>query len=315
MASPSNALSVVIPLRNEAANVAALAQELRSTLGESLLEALLVDDGSSDNTWALVLAECHADPRFRGVRLRRQSGKAAAYREGFNRCRGELIATLDGDLQDNPADLLPLRAAVEAGADLATGWKTDGKSSPTGFVISRLGNAMIRLFLRPQLKDMNCPVRVMRAEVARSLALSGDLHRFIPAIAHAAGFTCIVELPVSNRPRLQGSSKYSGTKYITGLAALVGLILASRFGRRPMAFFGSIGIPLLLLGVVIDAWFALRFVLFGSSVDPDLPTVVFGVLLILMGTQFLSLGFLAEMVARRLDAVEEQGTPLVAEER
>ena len=308
-------LSVVIPLHNEAANVAALCGELRTALGASKLEVLLVDDGSTDATWQQISAECSADPRFRGVRLRHQSGKAAAYREGFARAQGELVATMDGDLQDDARDLLPLRAAVEGGAAMATGWKTDGKSSPTGFVISRLGNFVIRMFLRPRLTDMNCPVRVMRAEVARGLPLSGDLHRFIPALAHAAGHTRIVELPVSNRPRQQGRSKYGGAKYITGFAALVGLVLASRFGRRPMAFFGGIGIPLLLLGACIDAWFALRFVLFGTSVDPDLPTVVFGVLLILMGTQFVSLGFLAEMVTRRLDAAEERHTPLVAEER
>ncbi len=314
MESGARDISLVIPVRDEEPNVRPLLAELAALPPGFLTEIILVDDGSRDGTFAVIRAAAAADKRVRGVRLARRSGKAAAYREGFQRARGAMVATLDGDLQDDPRDLLPLAAAVAGGADLAVGIKQGGKSSATGFVASRLGNTFLNLFLRPRLADMNCPVRVMHAEVAHALDLSGDLHRFIPALAHAAGFTRIVERPVTNRARQHGSSKYGGAKYITGLAALLGMVLAARFGRRPMAFFGLLGIPLLLLGLLIDGWFAVRFLACGVSVDEDLPTVILGVLLILMGTQFLSLGFLGELMARRLERVEESEGRHVAEE-
>jgi glycosyltransferase involved in cell wall biosynthesis len=307
-------VSLVIPVRDEEANIAPMLAELNSLPRDFLAEVILVDDGSRDGTWAAIRAAASADARVRGVRLSARSGKAAAYREGFQRARGAWIATMDGDLQDDPRDLLALAQAVATGADMAVGIKQGGKSSASGFVASRLGNAVLRCFLRPRLADMNCPVRVMRTEVAHALDLGGDLHRFIPALAHAAGFTRIVELPVSNRARQHGQTKYGGSKYITGLASMLGMVLATRFGKRPMAFFGLIGIPLLMLGLMIDGWFTLRFLFAGISVDDDLPTVILGVLCILMGTQFLSLGFLGELMTRRLDVVESESGRRVMEQ-
>ncbi len=149
---------------------------------------------------------------------------------------------------------------------------------------------------------MNCPVRMMRAEVAKSLELSADLHRYIPILAAARGFK-VAEIPVRNRPRQHGVSKYRSTKYWSSAVAFLGVGLYLRFGDRPMALFGGIGLASFLTGFGIDAYYAGRYVFAGVSIDEDFPTVVLGVLLILIGTQFLSLGLLAEIVIRRLRAV------------
>lgn len=306
-------LSLVIPVRDEAPNVAPLGAEIAVALEGRRFEVLFVDDGSRDGTFEEIRRAAARDPRIRGLRFRTGAGKAAAYAAGFHAARGSIVATLDGDLQDDPKDLPRLLGRLEAGdTDLVVGWKTGGKSSPATFFISRLVNFALRLVLRPKLHDMNCPVRVMRREVALGLDLRADLHRYIPLLAHARGFR-VAEMPVANRARQHGASKYGGSKYFTSAVSLLGVGLYLRFGDRPMALFGGLGLLTLLAGFVIDAFYAVRYVVFGHSVDEDFPTVVLGVVLILIGTQFLSLGLLAEIMTRRLRAVEDRGGPGIAE--
>ena len=163
-----------------------------------------------------------------------------------------------------------------------------------------------------KLHDMNCPIRVMRREVADRLELRADLHRYIPLLAEAEGFR-VEELPVENRPRQHGSSKYGGSKYLSSATAFLGMRLYLRFGERPMLLFGTLGLLAFLLGFAIDSIVAVRHLAFGTDIDDDIPTLVLGALLILIGTQFIAMGLLGEIMTRRLRIVEDQTSGDVAE--
>lgn len=308
-------LSIVIPVKDEAPNVAPLLAELEATFdGVSGVEVLFVDDGSTDGTFEALRAAAETSPlRVRGLRLAAHGGKAAAYQAGFRAAEGALVATMDGDLQDDPKDVLRLRAHLESeNLDLVIGWKQTGKSSRGTFVLSRIMNLLLRLTGPLDLHDMNCPLRVMRAPVAKGLELHRDYHRYVPMLAAARGAR-VGELPVANRERQHGTSKYSGTKYFSSALALLSMRLHLAFGHRPMVLFGTLGLVAFLLGLIICAWVALSFVFLGTDIDDDLPTLILGVLLLLIGTQFLSLGMMAEMIERRLTERSEKDASQVAE--
>ncbi|MAB89689.1 MAG: glycosyltransferase [Planctomycetes bacterium] len=312
MTSSTGLLSVVVPVLNEAPNIAPLCAEI-GDLGGCDFEVIFVDDGSSDGTWDAIRDANGRDPRFRGVRLRTNSGKSAAYAAGFNAARGDIVATLDGDLQDDPGDLGRLVEQVHRGTDLVVGWKKTGKSTPVKFALSKIGNLMLRFVTPLRLHDMNCPVRAMRREVAGALDLRADHHRYIPLLAHARGFS-VSELPVANRPRQHGQSKYGGSKYVKSATALLGMGLYLRFGERPMLLFGGLGIAGLLIGVTICATVTTCWAFFGSNIDDDIPTLILGAVFILTGMQFLGLGLLGEMIVRRLRLSEGTGAAEVTEE-
>ena len=290
----------MVPVLDEEPNIAPLVDEIRSALEGRPFEIVYVDDGSTDGTWDAIAKLNAEDDRVRGVRLRSNAGKSAAYAAGFRATRGHLIATLDGDLQDDPKDLLPLADAVAAGdADMAVGWKTTGKSSPLTFILSKFANMLLRLITPLRLHDMNCPVRVMKKDAARGLDLRADHHRYIPLLAHARGFS-VIEKKVANRPRQHGSTKYGGSKYFRSATALIGVGLYLRFGQRPMALFGGLGLIALCAGVAICAFVAIMWGFFGGDIDDDIPTLILGSVLILTGGQFVGLGLLGEIVVRRI---------------
>jgi glycosyltransferase involved in cell wall biosynthesis len=305
-------LSVVVPVLDEAPNIAPLCAEIGSLDGRDF-EVIFVDDGSTDGTWDAICDAHRRDPRFRAVRLRNNAGKSAAYAAGFKAARGDVIATLDGDLQDDPRDLVPLVDQVLAGTDLVVGWKRAGKSTPLKFAFSRIGNLMLRFVTPLRIHDMNCPVRAMRREVADALDLRADHHRYIPLLAHTQGFS-VAELPVENRPRQHGQSKYGGAKYVKSATALIGVGLHLRFGERPMLLFGGLGIATFLIGVTICAVVAICWAFFGSDIDDDIPTLILGSVFILTGFQFLGLGLLGEIVVRKLRLSEDAGPAEVTEE-
>lgn len=298
-------ISIVIPAWNEAENIGPLVEDIARAMGSRPFEAIIVDDGSRDGTFAAVGEAHRADPRFRGVRLSRHSGKAAAYSAGFRHARGTVIATMDADLQDDPADIGKLEDKLAQGYDLVVGWKQTGKSSPATFILSRLGNRLLRISTGLGLHDMNCPLRAMKAPVARRLNLRADLHRYIPILARSEGFT-VAEAPVSNRPRLHGKSKYTGGKYWSSATAYMGLRLYLRFGERPMHLFGGLGLACFLFGAAVIAYVVLSFLIWNTDIDDDLPTLILGVLMALTGTQFLGLGLLGEILVRRLRFVEDR---------
>ena len=210
-------LSVVVPIQNEERSIALLYDELAAALDplDERWEAVFVDDGSTDGSFA-ALTRLHAGvDNVRVVRLRRHFGKAAALMAGFDQARGETIVTIDGDLQDDPAEIPRLLAKLEEGFDLVTGWKARRRDPLARRILSRLFNAVTSRFSGLRLHDMNCGLKAYRAEVVRGLRIYGELHRFIPVLAHYRGYR-IAELPVNHRPREHGRSRYGPERYLRG---------------------------------------------------------------------------------------------------
>ena len=243
-------ISVVVPVHDEELSVALLYEQLEAALepGGEPWEAVFVDDGSTDGTFA-ALTRLHArTPNTKVVRLRRNFGKSAALAAGFANAQGETVVTIDGDLQDDPAEIPRLLAKLEEGFDLVSGWKTRRRDPLRRRVMSRIFNAVTGRVSGLRLHDMNCGLKAYRAEVVQGLALYGELHRFIPVLAHYRGFR-VAELPVNHRPRKHGGSRYGLERYLRGFLDLLTVTFMGRYRHRPLHLFGGLG---LVLGVARD---------------------------------------------------------------
>ena len=239
-------ISVVVPVHDEERSVALLYDELRAAL-EPLAapwEAIFVDDGSTDGTFSALTRLHNSEQNVRVVRLRRNFGKAAALVAGFDQAHGEIVVTIDGDLQDDPAEIPRLLAKLDEGFDLVTGWKTHRRDPISRRLLSRIFNRVTSAFSGVRLHDMNCGLKAYRAEVVHGLRLYGELHRFIPVLAHYRGFR-IAELPVNHRPREHGRSRYGVERYLRGFLDLLTVSFIGRYRHRPLHLFGGFG---LLLG-------------------------------------------------------------------
>jgi glycosyltransferase involved in cell wall biosynthesis len=288
-------ISVVVPVHNEERSVALLHDELRSAL-EPLgtpWEAIFVDDGSSDGTFAALTRLHNAEPNVRVVRLRRNFGKAAALVAGFDQVRGETVVTIDGDLQDDPMEIPRLLAKLEEGFDLVSGWKTRRRDPLSRRILSRIFNRVTSLFSGVRLHDMNCGLKAYRAEVVRGLRLYGELHRFIPVLAHYRGFR-IAELPVNHRERSHGRSRYGIERYLRGFLDLLTVSFIGRYRHRPLHLFGGFGLALGLIGTAVLVYLTVLKVL-GHAIGHR-PLLMLGVLLVVLGMQFFSLGLISEMI-------------------
>jgi glycosyltransferase involved in cell wall biosynthesis len=288
-------ISVVVPVHDEERTVALLYDELASAL-DSLgqeWEAVFVDDGSRDGSFA-ALTRLHAQaPNVRVVRLRRNFGKAAALVAGFDQARGETIVTIDADLQDDPAELPRLLAKLDEGFDLVSGWKTRRQDPWSRRILSRLFNAVTSWMSGVRMHDMNCGLKAYRAEVAHGLRLYGELHRFIPVLAHHRGYR-IAELPVNHRPREHGHSRYGLERYLRGFLDLLTVSFIGRYRQRPLHLFGGLGLLLGLLGTAILVYLTVVKAL-GHAIG-NRPLLTLGVLLVVVGMQFFSLGLISEMI-------------------
>ena len=223
-------ISVVVPVHNEERSVALLYDELRSALEplETPWEAIFVDDGSTDGTFAALTRLHSAEQNVRVVRLRRNFGKAAALAAGFDQAQGDTVVTIDGDLQDDPAEIPRLLAKLDEGFDLVSGWKTRRRDPLSRRVLSRIFNRVTGLFSGVRMHDMNCGLKAYRAEVVHGLRLYGELHRFIPVIAHYRGYR-IAEIPVNHRPREHGRSRYGIERYLRGFLDLLTVSFIGRY--------------------------------------------------------------------------------------
>jgi glycosyltransferase involved in cell wall biosynthesis len=302
-------LSVVVPVYNEAPNVEALVQELRATLDRLTLtaEVVLIDDGSTDETFALLVAAAAADPRFRLVRLRRNFGQTAALAAGLDHATGSIIVTMDGDLQNDPADIPQLVAALDAGADVVNGWRRDRKDPFLSRQLpSIVANAIIGATTNVRIHDYGCGIKAFRVEIAKSLKLYGEMHRFIAAIAGDLGAN-VTEIPVNHRPRLRGTSKYGLSRTIRVVLDLLTIKFLSGYSTRPIHVFGFFGMIATLLGIGITGMLGVEKILFGVPLA-DRPLLLLGILLVLGGVQFVTLGLLGEMLARTYH--ESQAKPI-----
>lgn len=302
-------ISVVIPLYNEAPNIAELHRELTSTLGEygRPYELILVDDGSTDDTFREVSALHEADPHVCVVRLRRNFGQTAAFAAGFSQARGRVIVTSDGDLQNDPRDIPMLIAKLADGNDIVCGWRKDRKDPwLTRRVPSQFANWLISATTGVKLHDYGCSLKAFRAEVVKTIRLYGELHRFIPAIASEQG-VAVTEMVVNHRARRFGASKYGLSRTIRVLFDLVTVKFLLSYSTRPLQMFGPPGLLLGTVGLGITGY--LGFVrLFGGQSIADRPLLLLGILLVFSGVQLVTLGLLAELQSRTYH--ESQDKPI-----
>jgi len=288
-------ISIVIPLHNEERSIALLYDELQAALeplGQEW-EAVFVDDGSVDGSFAALTRLHNANENVRVVRLRRNFGKAAALAAGFGQARGETVVTIDADLQDDPAEIPRLLVKLDEGFDLVSGWKTRRRDPLRRRVLSRIFNWVTGRVSGLRLHDMNCGLKAYRAEVVRGMPLYGELHRFIPVLAQYRGFR-VAELPVNHRPREHGRSRYGVERYIRGFLDLLTVSFIGRYQHRPLHLFGGLGLILGLIGFAILVYLTVVKAL-GHAIG-ERPLLTLGVLLVVVGLQFFSLGLISEML-------------------
>lgn len=296
-------LSVVVPAWNEADSLADLFNEIREALAswDGTWEVLVVDDGSRDDTFAVVRSEHEKDSRIRGIRFRRNAGKAAALAAGFAAAQGEYVITMDADLQDDPQELRPLMALLDEGWDMVSGWKQIRNDPVDKTLPSRFYNALVQRVSGLKLHDFNCGLKAYKREVLPSLRLYGQMHRLLPVMAHWDGFK-VTEKVVNHRARRFGVSKYGWMRGFHGLFDLLTLWFLNKYMRRPLHLFGGIGLAAIVLGSLPIPYFAIQWILTGAL--RLRPLLLFSVGGIILGVQFLSLGLIAELVHSRERAPE-----------
>jgi glycosyltransferase involved in cell wall biosynthesis len=288
-------ISVVVPVHDEERSVELLYDELRAALEPlgSEWEAIFVDDGSTDGTFAALTRLHSRNENVRVVRLRRNFGKAAALVAGFDQVQGDTVVTIDGDLQDDPAEIPRLLAKLDEGFDLVSGWKAHRRDPLRRRIPSRIFNSVTSRFSGVRLHDMNCGLKAYRAEVVHGLRLYGELHRFIPVLAHYRGFR-IAELPVHHRAREHGRSRYGLERYMRGFLDLLTVSFMGRYRHRPLHLFGGLGLVLTMVGIGILIYLSVDKAL-GHAIGGR-PLLTLGVLLVVVGMQFFSLGLISEMI-------------------
>ncbi|MEM1055283.1 MAG: glycosyltransferase family 2 protein [Bacteroidota bacterium] len=292
-------LSIVVPVYNEAESLPELADAIRQAMDAAGLtfEVWLVDDGSTDGSWNEIARLGEADRRFGGVQFRRNYGKSAALAAGFERAEGRYVATLDADLQDDPAELPAMVQKLEAGADLVSGWKQK-RHDPLGKTIpSRFFNGVTRLVSGIPLHDFNSGIKAYRREVIKSVRVYGELHRYIPLLAKWEGFTAIEEQVVQHHPRKYGHTKFGLERFLRGFLDLITVVFLTRFARRPMLFFGGMGTLAFLVGFGVLLYLSVAKLVYGQPLG-DRPLLLFGVMLAILGTQSFLAGLLGEMIVR-----------------
>ena len=310
-------LSIVIPVLNEEESLAKLHEEL-SEVADSrgyAMEVIFVDDGSSDRSWEAIQRVAESDPRVRGIRFRRNFGKAAALSAGFAHARGELIMTLDADLQDDPREIPSFLAEMEKDLDVVSGWKKVRHDPWHKVLPSRVFNGMVSRLTGVKLHDHNCGMKCYRREVFDEVRLYGELHRFVPVLAAARGFR-VGEVVVNHRARRFGRSKYGVTRFVKGFLDLLTVKFLTGFGQRPQHLLGTLGLASFFLGMLGMIWLAgcwtcsrllalagLLTVPAGQTPDDVLfhlhehPTAaLYSVALLLMGGQLMSIGFVGELI-------------------
>jgi len=307
-------VSVVVPLYNEAENVLPLYEALRTAMVElgRTWEAIFIDDGSTDSTYR-VLEQLHLrEEGVRVVRLRRNFGQTAAMAAGFSEAQGEIIVTMDGDLQNDPADITLLIAKLEQGYDLASGWRINRKDPYLNRRLpSKIANWLISFITGVHLHDYGCTLKALRRDYAKELKLYGEMHRFIPALVANLG-AGIVEVPVHHHPRRNGHSKYGLTRTIRVVLDLMTVKFLSGYSTRPGHLFGLLGILALLVGSSITFYLGFQRIAFQTSLA-DRPILLLGMLLIITGVQSISMGLLGEMLSRTYHESQRKPVYMVKE--
>ncbi|MCW6038845.1 glycosyltransferase family 2 protein [Spirulina subsalsa FACHB-351] len=302
-------LSIVVPIYNEVESLPQLLEAIAQSLNNTGLtyELICVDDGSQDGSSEWLKTQTQAFPQLRAILLRRNYGQTAAMSAGFHHAQGRVIVTLDGDLQNDPADIPRLLAKLNEGYDLVSGWREKRQDAAlTRLLPSKIANWLIGKIIGVKLHDYGCSLKAYRAEIAADLNLYGELHRFLPALAFIEGAR-ITELPVRHHPRQHGRSKYGLGRTLRVMMDLFTVYFMKKFLTRPMHVFGVLGIVSSLFGIILASYLTILKLGFGQDIG-DRPLLIFSVLLLLTGLQLFSFGLLAELMMRTYH--ESQDRPI-----
>lgn len=300
-------LTIIVPLFNEAESLPELVRWIDRTLdGRGWeYEIIMVDDGSTDGSWKVVRELAEADGRIHGIRFRRNYGKSAALYHGFKAAKGNVVVTMDADLQDSPEEIPEMyRMVTEDGWDVVSGWKQHRQDNKlTKNLPSKLYNATARWITGIHLHDMNCGLKAYRNEVVKNIEVYGEMHRYIPYLAKNAGFERITEKPVHHQKRKYGKSKFGLERFVNGFLDLLSLWFLSTFGKKPMHFFGFTGILMFLAGFVIAVWLIVAKLIHqagGMHFRPvtDQPLFYLALLAVVLGVMLFLAGFICEMISR-----------------
>lgn len=296
-------ISIVVPLYNEDESLPELAEWIEKVCAEHgySYEVIMVDDGSTDNSWDVIQKLTASNTKIKGIKFQRNYGKSAALNEGFKAAKGNVVITMDADLQDSPDEVPELyRMITVDGFDLVSGWKkVRYDNAVTKNLPSKLYNAVNRRISGIKLHDMNCGLKAYRRNVVKSIEVYGEMHRFIPVLAKAAGFRKIGEKVVQHRARKYGVSKFGWERFINGFLDLLSVQFISRFGKKPMHLFGTLGTLMFFLGFIMVMYLGVQRLLGGAEYGlTNKVTFYLSLVTMILGTQFFLAGFLAELVSR-----------------
>ncbi len=291
-------LSIIVPLYNEEESIPQLAEEIRDAVKKLSLEyeLIFIDDGSKDGSFKQIISLASSDSRIKCLRFRRNYGKAAALSEGFKEASGELVVTMDSDLQDDPSEIGALIDKINEGFDVVSGWKKSRKDPWSKKLPSKLFNLVTGIMSGIRIHDFNCGLKIYKADVIKTISVYGEMHRYIPVLAKLAGFS-VTEVVVNHRARLYGKTKFGTGRFLKGFLDLVTVIFLGKYNRNPLHFFGKIGTIILTVGFIINLYLTIQWV--GGIWIGNRPILFLGVLLMIVGIQFISLGLLAEMITSR----------------
>lgn len=295
-------ISIIVPLKNEEESLPELEAWIRRVCEQHRLsyEIIMIDDGSTDKSWKIIEKLKQGNPNVRGIKFRRNYGKSAGLHTGFQAAHGEVVITMDADLQDSPDEIPELyRMIADEGFDLVSGWKKVRHDPFSKTIPTKLYNAVTRWMSGINLHDFNCGLKAYRSDVVKTIEVYGEMHRYIPVIAKWAGFARIGEKVVEHRARQYGVTKFGGfERFINGPLDLISISFVGKFGKRPMHFFGTLGILSFMIGFVILAYLTYTKTVHQEYGMADRPLFFFGILALVVGTQLFLTGFLAEMINR-----------------
>jgi glycosyltransferase involved in cell wall biosynthesis len=296
-------ITVVIPLLDEEESIGELQAWIHQVMSDNnyTYEVIFVDDGSKDGSWKVIEGLSKSYPEVKGIRFRRNYGKSAALNRGFAMANGDVVITMDADLQDSPDEIPALyKRITDDGFDLVSGWKKRRHDPISKTVPSKFFNQVTRSMSGVQLHDFNCGLKAYRVEVIKTIEVYGEMHRYIPVIAKWAGFTNIGELVVQHQARKYGVPKFGFERFINGFLDLLSIMFVSKFGKRPMHLFGLLGTLMFALGFVVSVWLGVDklFLDKGGRLIADNPLFYIALVTMILGTQMFLAGFLAEMMAR-----------------
>ncbi len=290
-------LSFIIPVFNEKESLERLYSEILENIENKDYEIIFIDDGSSDNSFNIMEQLAKRDKRVKIIKFRKNFGKSASLQTGFENAKGDIIFTMDADLQDNPTEIPEFIEKIEEGYDLVTGWKKNRKDPISKTIPSKFFNFITSISFKLKLHDYNCGFKAYKKEVINEIDIYGEMHRYIPAIVHTKGFK-VTEIPVEHRPREFGRSKYGVERYLRGFLDLLTVKLLTSFTHSPLYLFGRIGSTFSIIGFLIGLYLTIMKYAFHQPLY-NRPLLFLSILLIMVGLQFFSIGLLGELIVNQ----------------